>query len=333
MKTLLSFCLLLMTFSTSASARSENTTRPIAVSYKNTQGKGRFGDQLLLFSHAAWFSHLLKCPLVYDPFKYSDQLCMHDDPDLLKRKPHHSHLMTLCTPNDLLRFYNALSNPTLLENTLIEIPFYPESPYLFEGHNPKKPQFTEVNWKDPKFLAKLRRWISPKKPLPKLKIPSNKVTVALHYRTGEGYDKKGWEVRFPLKAPPDDFYIDCLKYLSKIETKPLYVHIFTDSQNPSAVQAKFQALFPKIQFDSHTPKPGEDTVLQDFFGMEGFECLIRPDSHFSMMASYLFPYRMIFSPVKFYWVNKQKIAVDQILLEYNAPGMQPFFTTLRKDVH
>lgn len=298
-----------------------------AVSYK--LNKGRFGDNLLTFSHAAWFAHQLDLPLVYQPFEYSDQLCLVEDPELLKECPLLPKL-TLQTSADYHAFYAQLERGQL-ENTLIEVPFYPETAYLFE-RRPSHPQFTQINWKDPAFKARLKKWISSKHSLPKPELPKDKITVALHYRTGEVYDRKEWKVRFPLKWPPDQYYIDALNHLMGIQKKPLYVYLFTDSPKPLSVKEKFKKYFPnqEIEFACRTDGTPQDNVLEDFFALEGFACLIRPDSYFSFMAGCLFDYKMVFSPAHFYWVNDHLIAVDQILLEYKTPQGSLYQTTFRK---
>lgn len=290
--------------------------------------KGRFGDKFLLFSHAAWFAYALKLPLVYQPFPYSDQLLLDEDPTFLREIPKLSKTLRVYTVEDYLQFYETLNKEGTLKDTLLEVPFYPDSPYLFAVPS-ERAQFTQIDWNDPHFKANLRKWFSPKKNFPKLNLPKDKVSIALHYRTGENYDRQGWQERFLLKGPPDTFYIDSLKLLLAIERRPLYVHLFTDSLQPRKVIEKFSALFPTIEFAIRTDKPAEEAVLEDFFAMEGFECMIRPESHFSMAAAYLFPYRIILSPYAFRWVDDKTILVDQITIEYNQKGTPTFKTTLR----
>lgn len=302
--------------------------KPTSAVYYTVSKGGRFGDKFLLVSHAAWFAHALKLPLVYQPFPYSDQLNLDEDPSLLREVPNLPNRLRVYKVDDYLQFYATLNREGKFNDTLIEVPFYPESPYLFEEKS-NRAQFTQINWKDPAFLARLRKWFSPKKPFPKLELPKDKVTVALHYRTGENHDKSGWQDQFILKGPPDSFYIDSLRTLLAIEKRPLYVFIFTDGLNPPAVAAKFQALFPSVEFAVRTDKPAEEAVLEDFFAMDGFDCLIRPESHFSMAAAYLFPFRIILSPANFRRIDPTTILVDQILLEFNSEGIPPFETTLR----
>jgi|GEM_PF-4318103 len=289
--------------------------------------KGRLGDKLLGVAHAAWFAHVLKLPLVYKAYPYFDQLQIDDDTSLLRELPAVGHKLTLQTPADYLQFYEVVSRGDSFEDTLIEVPFYPESPYLFVNHT-YQPQFTQIDWYDVEFLATLRKWFAPKIPVVKLDLPADRVTVALHYRTGENYDRKKWQNAFPLKGPPDSYYIDCLNYLIGIEKRPLYVYIFTDSLEPQRVAAKFQQLFPAIEFACRTDVPAEEAVLEDFFRLEGFECLIRPDSHFSVIAGHLFNYRIMMSPSRFQ-VRKEEFVIDQIQIEVKTPSGTRFTTRLR----
>ena len=298
-----------------------------AVAYK--LNKGRFGDNLLTLSHAAWFAYLLDLPLVYTPFDYSDQLKLDEDTDLLRECPPLPKL-TLHTPADYHRFYAQLAKQGQLQDSLIEVPFYPDTAYLFERNN-NHPQFTQIDWNNPDFKKRLQQWITPKNPLPKLQLPQDKCTVALHYRTGEVYDKKKWKTQFPLKWPPDQYYIDALNHLKAIQNKPLYVYIFTDSPNPLSAKGKFECYFRSqgIEFACRTEGSPQENVLEDFFAFDGFDCLIRPESYFSFMAARLFDYKMVFSPAHFYWVDQYTIAVDQILLEFKTEQGTLFQTTFR----
>src|SRR5579862_7273227 len=47
-----------------------------AVTYEFTGG--RLGDNLLSYLHAKWISHTRQIPLLYKPFPYSSELCLHD---------------------------------------------------------------------------------------------------------------------------------------------------------------------------------------------------------------------------------------------------------------
>lgn len=295
---------------------------------------GRFGDNLLSFAHALWFSHTLQIPLVYKPFPYSDQLAMHDHPDFIKHeavafnKQHRIH-----TTADYLQFFGMLNSDSF-DGVLLEVPFYPESSYLYDN-NKTRAQFTQANWQDPEFRELLNVYIKPNNnQFARLVLPNDRITAALHYRSGVGFDKPKSYRKFPLKFPPDSFYIDALNYLQQAASKPLYIFVFTDHPNPEEVKEKFQLLFSAsdMLFDCRKGPSRQDlNVLEDFFSLGDFDCLIRPDSNFSVMASLLFDYDIIISPTHFRKEN-DNVIVDHLLLEFGSGNLvkKPICTILRK---
>lgn len=309
-------------------------TCPAAVTYTQNPS-GRFGDQLLAFSHALWFSYLMDLPLVYKHFIYSDMLALDDDSRLIKSWeyiPNKHHILR--SADDYLDLFNNLYSSTHTDERLFVVPMYADSYYLFDGR--PQPQFTEVNWKDPEFLSLLRSYIKPKKPLKTLKVPKDIPTVALHYRTGINFDKPNWQNKFPLKGPPDSFYVDALSHLSKIIDGRIYVYIFTDHPNPEEAKKTFRSYFPdpRIEFDCRKGLHAQDmNVLEDFFSLGEFDCLIRPESNFSILASILFPYKITITPHHHYFDDNNEIVVDQLFIEYAADNgiKQPIRTILRKD--
>src|ERR1700728_1817882 len=62
---------------------------------------GRFGDNLLAFMHAKWFSYRFKLPLLYKPFPYSDQLQLS-----LDEKPYRQEIL------------NKVSQTMVMENLI-----------------------------------------------------------------------------------------------------------------------------------------------------------------------------------------------------------------------
>lgn len=311
------------------SSLAESSDSAVSYNYK----KGRFGDQLLAFSHALWFSHILDMPLIYQPFPYSDQLHMHHDPMLIRHDQFSAQRkIVLNRQQDYINFLNELAQGSL-KNVLLEVPFYPESRYLYETR--PQPQFTQVNWDDPQFKERLCSLIAPLKTYPKMPKPQGRVAVALHYRSGLVYDDANFTKNFPLKGPPDTYYRDALALLNQIVAGPLYIRLFTDHPEPLKVQKKLYSFFPNEDFiiDCRADVTGPDQfVVEDFFALGEFEYLIRPESNFSIMASLLFPFKMVISPVHYHKI-KNGIVVDQFLVEYGSKEKfkHPLRTILRSE--
>ncbi len=80
---------------------------------------------------------------------------------------------------------------------------------------------------------------------------------------------------------------------------PLYVHLFTDHDNPAELIEKFkqEVPFEYITYGYRTTSNNEFiNVLEDFFAITEFDCLIRADSNFSIIASKLGTYKIVIFP-------------------------------------
>ncbi len=258
---------------------------------------GRFGDNLIAFSHALYFAHKNNFDLLYDPFPYADQLVL--DNVLKKyRKGAERQFDRI--------FKYAGGSAELSENCktsgsydLFVIPYFPEAPS--ECRNPNPYQFP-VDWEDPAFKELLRSLIKPKEALSLVKPRMDKISVAVHARLGGGFDHFASEKEERIKRykiPYQEYYIEQIKRLSELlGHAPLYVFLFTDDQNPAAVASHFaeELNIPTIEFDyRRTENRHNMNVLEDFFSMTQFDCLIRSESNYSIMAEKLGDFSIIIS--------------------------------------
>ena len=314
------------------SGTQENAIRAnVAISYGFSGG--RFGDNLLSLAHATWLSHTLGVPLVYAPFPFSDRLTLHTHPNVLREKDISKYdRLSLGTASEYLKFFKVLLSRKLSQKTVFTLGYYPEAQEQYDVH-PWLPQHLYVNWDDPAFIQLLRSYIAPVDPLPKLNLPKDRTTVALHVRKGGDFDPKGWEKTSPLIGPPDAFYVEALKLLSSVVDKPLYVFIFTDHLNPSEIREKMAMAFQgsDIVFECRREKVTDFMV--DFFAMGDFDCLIRAGSNFSLLVSRLFPFKIVVSPLRARQVDQNTFMIDRILLEMCPHDniKDPMRVVLRKD--
>lgn len=303
----------------------------LAITY--TFSGGRFGDNLLAMSHAAWLSYSLGIPLVYNPFPSSDKLTLHTDPTIKKREEVANYQKKILRDeNDYLEFFKLLHAHGRTAKTLYEIPFFPEIIQEYDLHPSWFSLYLQVNWEDPGYVSLLRKYIAPLKPIKKLKLPEDRITVALHVRQGGDFDPIGWHLSSPLKGPPDAYYFDSINYLSKVVNKPLYIFIFTDYKKPLEIKEKFSQAFKckDIVFDCQ-----QETIpdyIDDFFAMKDFDCLIRTGSNYSAIASRIFPFKIVVSPLREKIINSNELMIDQILFEIRLSETlkQPLKVIFRK---
>jgi hypothetical protein len=242
---------------------------------------GRFGDNLLSYARVKWLSYKYDIPILYLPFPYSDQLMLHEQENIysLESAQLFSHIIHLPLSSD---YHLEKDNNTL---------------YISHWKTD-----IVIDWFDTIFVEELKKNITPLHALEKIVIPNNCISVAVHVRNGGSFtaDNEQEKERCPLRFVPDEFFIAQIKRLAEMfEQKNLYVHIFTDHTEPAELMKKFKEALnePRITFgyrehnNSH-----KSNVLEDFFSMMEFDCLIRPGSHFSRFVQRLGKNKVVIYP-------------------------------------
>lgn len=286
---------------------------------------GRFGDNLIAFCHALWLAYKHNILLLYTPFKYGEQLVL----------GHITHVDS----------YKYMKKVTITEakigkiktelNRLYDVPYFSE--FEIERNFPwnKNWIYFPVDWNDPKFCEQIRMFIRPiNEELLNAHLPTDCITVAMHVRRGGSFEgplladasaKDGRleyiDINVPLRFPPDSFYLEQLKRISQLfNHQKLYVFIFTDLEKPAQFVDKMQrelSEYPNIVFDYRKQGNSHNAnVVEDFFAMTQFDCLIRPQSNFSLAASKVGNYKVEISPTKHHWEDTKSI-VDEIEIVYN----------------
>src|SRR5439155_21357397 len=101
--------------------------------------------------------------------------------------------------------------------------------------------------------------------------------------------------------------IDQLIFLSELlNDQPLYVYIFTDDKDPLSLMHLYEKVInkPNIQFDCRKEKNQHNmNVLDDYWNMAQFDCLIRSSSLFSCSAQLLGNHKIIISAQHGEWIG------------------------------
>lgn len=283
--------------------------------------EGRFGDNLLAYCHAKWISYKTNVPLLYRPFIYSDQLYLHTAEK--KYSLQHQDLREYT-------YYHSFVEIERNAQTVYIVPFFPESP-LEICLEPFNAYYFAVDWHDPLFKQELRTMIRPiSEFVPHIQLPNDHICVAMHVRKGTNFDRiLGIDVKNltdwnkgPLlfKIPPDSYYIDQLKRVADIYNgQPLWVYLFTDHNNPVELAEYYQSQlrgYPII-FEYRNDENRHDlNVLEDFFSMVflPFDCLIRPESHYSFVASKIGKFKLVISPKSFFYEDK-KAFINEVCID------------------
>ncbi|HSX10109.1 MAG TPA: hypothetical protein VLF94_00110 [Chlamydiales bacterium] len=259
-----------------------------AVTYE--MSKGRFGDQLMGFLHAKWVSYRYNIPLLYKPFLHSEEFALHELEELWTEEKEKS----------FERIVTCLDE--LTDNSLYVIPFFSDLKEDSIFH-PEWPTLA-IDWEDRGFRNALRTLFAPRKEIPQIVHEPNCLTVALHVRKGGGVDHSNSYFIWPMRFAPDSYYIECLHRLRRLfPNREICAHIFTDDLHPEQLAAKFQSHLPDLHFTYREQGNGPDAhVLDDFFAMAHFDCLIRSASNFTLVPSLIGDYKVIMTPKHGYWV-------------------------------
>jgi 2-polyprenyl-3-methyl-5-hydroxy-6-metoxy-1,4-benzoquinol methylase len=269
---------------------------------------GRLGDNLLAYLHAKWIAYKYDLPLLDQIFPGSKQFQF----EMKGQKVGSSFLFN----QDVFVSHLDLidKNPS---SSIFTIPYFPDT--KCEHQMIKMPclPYFKVDWEDPQFRAEVRDDLKPIDPIQIPDVPKDCLTVAVHVRRGGGIDYEGSGMTWPLKFPPDEYYIQQINRIAKIyQNQRILVHIFTDDLHPQRIVESFRKTInnPFIEF-SCRKKDNSPTsnILQDFYYMTKFNCLICGQSNFSHVASLLGNHTIVIIPTSGYVKNK-KIHIDQVEL-------------------
>src|SRR5579872_6078872 len=261
---------------------------------------GRFGDNLLSYSRAKWISYLYDIPLQIFPFPYADQLMLYENERMLCLDQF-NHVVRLNKISDILK--DKIST-------------------LYINHWRVN---VDINWNDMDFIAQLREMIAPRYDIQKVVIPEGYLSVAVHVRKGGAFvaDTVQEQERCPLRFVSDEFYIEQIDRITQMfPDQQLYVYLFTDYKNPNKLAKKFSEALSNdnILFDYQKEENGPQlNVLEDFFSMMQFDCLIRPGSHFSRFVERLGNAQLSIYPYSYATHGKETV-IDVIGVKTRVSG-------------
>lgn len=270
--------------------------------------RGRFGDQLFCYFRAKWLSYKFNVPLFYIPFNYSDQLMIHEQEKVYK--PKHDQL-----------FSNSIHLSSPFTGELI-----PESNTLYTCDWNIRVQ---VNWNDRAFVEQVKNNISPRHDLNKITPPPGYVSVAAHVRNGGGFyfDYPEKQQKHFLRFAPEQFFIDQIARVAEMfPDQKLYVFIFTDHKEPRVLKYRFKKALnnQRITFDCRRINSHNLNVLEDFFSMMDFHCLIRPTSNFSKSIQCIGNNKLVIHPSGFHNNAQGQPIIDTITIDTRAEINEPW---------
>jgi len=120
------------------------------------------------------------------------------------------------------------------------------------------------------------------------------------------------DVRWPSKFPPEQYYVNQIKRISKLfNDVPLFVYIFTDDRSPSRLVDRIKKVVNKNNITFSCRNRGNAHVVEDFYNMARFDCLIRSGSNFGLAAQLLGNHKVVIYPKHWQWEGK-KLVIDEV---------------------
>lgn len=336
------------------STHAQEHQAPNAIELENNKNKlvsheiggGRFGDQLLGYIHAKWISYYYGIPLLCSPFLYSNQLVLHKEE--LQAEGNTAHLLKhlkACNTRDLKVTVQGLDgspqdydpeyfhiiqtcrgmnvNYNSKEKELYWISYFPLSDK--ENSEDSEWYYFPIDWDNEGFKKELNRLIKPLYLSPTLSLPEDRLSIALHVRRGGGFDRVDAAHACPTKFPPQSYYVEQVRRISQLfPEKALYVYIFTDDPNPLKLVHEYKQCLSDldIQFDCReTNNHHASNVLEDFFEMMRFDCLVAADSNYSGIPAKMIDYKVSIIPRDFQRIG-DIIYIDQVQVRVGSSNIE-----------
>lgn len=323
---------------------------PFALITKRTSG--RLGDQLLMYVKQKWVCWKYGGKLLHVPFPQSSLFALHNHEEHYSAQHHDKAYKKR---NGLVQSTSDIK----CDGSLYTLGFW--------FHDA---EMVRDCFKDTEFRNVVRKALEPTIAIPLITLPNDGLTVALHVRKGEGYDgtllsaqrfvsppytcvdenfvlsfpcpvakhASHIDEKWPLRFPPDQFYIDQLLILaSMFPHTMIYVYLFTDVVNPQSLAEKYQKeLKDCTNLIIRTPSIGGHTalgqyssagmtidyrndeeyntqLLSELFCMARCDVLIRGLSGLSLLAEIVGDHSVVVTPARYHWESKTLI-MDTIIV-------------------
>jgi len=265
------------------------------------------GKNVISYMHAKWIAYTNKIPVLFKPFPHSNQMEMHTHEKKLNDSTEWPK-MILVNEETVVSF----GDPT---KTLYFVPYFEEVDLEYQKQ-PKGAYFP-VNWEDKEFKSQIKQMLTPTSGYTAIQLPKGRITVAVHVRQGIPGETPEEIAANPLKFPNEEYYINQIRRLNDIfKGRPMYIHIFTDQKNPVQITKRIQERLNMHHIIFECRREGNNhkaNAVDDLFNMSQFQCLIRPESDFSLAAELIGNFAIVIKPVHHRFVKrKNKEMVDQV---------------------
>lgn len=301
------------------------------------QWGGRLGDHIMMYVKAKWVAFQYNLPFFYKPFLYSDQFMMHVAEKHLTSQIKREYRVIGPYQNISGSLDQYISRES---GSLYTIHYYfnlPQWGVYQESYDSQEIMAWPKVFNNTLFLEELKKTIKPRFNINIFSPPKEAISVAVHIRKGGGfdhpllshqlYDIQNLNIKeeippgtyadkyWPLKFPPTQYYVDQIVRVSEMyKDAPLYVHIYTDDENPLAIMQEIEKAVNKknITFDCRKKdNHRENNLLEDMFSMAQYDCLIRGGSNFPQISQLIGNHCIVIYPKSLQWIGNTMI-IDKV---------------------
>lgn len=298
-------------FATAFTLQAEEPTRPdqIVTNMYWKQG-GRFGAQLYYFTKAFIFSKMNRIPLYYTYKEHFEKLSIDEYFKPFVEEEFSDYQKVAVYEIDKYEDAADWKDTVFVCDSSTKLSVYR---YLRKKRHP--------------YLKELRHILKPKNEISLPPIPEGFTSVALHVRTGVGRDGpflqdqtefdpnvEYEDYKYPMRFLPLSFFIEQLEWVyNQLDQGPLFVRIFTDDPMPEEICRKIREHFEgfRMVFQTSNDNNYENHVVNDWWEMSLYDCLVRPDSDFSEMAALIGCHKLLVFPVHAHF-EETKLIIDEI---------------------
>ena len=167
------------------------------------------------------------------------------------------------------------------------------------------------------IFDQLQQLLKPLGTIPTLNIPHGYISVAVHIRKGDGYDQPlqsqqiyrsharriSADRSWPKKFPPEQYYINQINLLAELlAEQQLIFYIFSDSHDPNKLTQRIASYCKHKNANFINASSSlQDSPIFDMCKMASCDCLIRPESSYSMVAQIMGNHKIVLFPQKAEW--------------------------------
>jgi hypothetical protein len=314
---------------------------PSAVTY-TLERAGRFGDCVLMYCKAKYFAVKRNMLLLYKPFSFSNELTLHTRETYwtqdLGNKFQHKKRVTCAQdidPNtsDTLYIVDLFTTFADVAPQRTHRQLEPVDHWI----NLFADEIYQMMQQDQAYKSIIKDMLKPTRTFPLADFPPRHISVAVHIRTGTGYDGNLWSKQLysefkrttqkivpatfwiadcacPLRFPPIQYYIDQINNLSDlVNGYPLYVQIFTDDEHPEEILNNIKKCCDgAITITLGTSGLWQNRTIDDIYAMSMFDCLIKPCSFFSGISQLVGNHKLIIRPDDFCYDDQALYITDMM---------------------